>query len=117
MPTIRDLVAAIRQRDGIDAAIVLGRDGLLIDHQAEDTVDAEQIAAHVPSILQAADELGAGAAQGMLMSAVHEHEQGYTVMAAMSHEVVLLVLLRPHADLGGLLFDLRRHRANIAALV
>src|SRR5581483_12471103 len=31
MPSIRDLVAAIRQRDGVDAAIVLGRDGLLIE--------------------------------------------------------------------------------------
>ena len=28
MPSIRDLVAAIRQRDGVDAAIVLGRRAL-----------------------------------------------------------------------------------------
>lgn len=34
MATIRDLASAIRRRDGIDAAVVLGRDGLLIDHQA-----------------------------------------------------------------------------------
>ena len=33
MASIRDLVAALRQRDGVDAAIVLGRDGLLIDSQ------------------------------------------------------------------------------------
>ena len=33
MPSIRDLVAAIRQREGVDAAVVLGRDGLLIDGQ------------------------------------------------------------------------------------
>ena len=29
MPTIRDLVESIRQHAGVDAAIVLGRDGLL----------------------------------------------------------------------------------------
>ena len=40
MPTIRDLVAALRQRDGVEAAVVLGRDGLLIDSQTEPTVDA-----------------------------------------------------------------------------
>ncbi len=117
MATIRDLVAAIRQREGIDAAVVLGRDGLLIDHQADAGVDAEQIAAHVPSILQYTDELGAAAAQGALLTAIHEHEQGTTVMSAISHDVILLVLLRPTADLGALLFDLRRHRANIASLV
>jgi hypothetical protein len=31
--------------------------------------------------------------------------------------VVLLVIASPAADLGALLFDLRRHRANLAALV
>lgn len=117
MATIRDLVAAIRRRAGIDAAIVLGRDGLLIDHHAEAGVDAEQVAAHVPSILQYAEELGNAAQQGTLLTAVHEHERGAIVMAAMSAEVVLLVLLQPDADLGALLFDLRRHRANIASLV
>lgn len=48
MPTIRDLVGAIRQREGVEAAVVLGRDGLLIDSQTVDQVDAEHIAAHVP---------------------------------------------------------------------
>ena len=61
-------------------------------------------------------ELSAAAAQGRLLTAVHEHERGSAIIAAMSPEAVLLVLLRPHADLGALLFDLRRHRANIAAL-
>ena len=116
MPTIRDLVAAIRRRDGVDAAVVLGRDGLLIDHQATAGLDAESIAAHVPSILVHPDELGAAAAQGRLLTAVHEFERGSAVLAAMSPEAVLLVLVRPTADLGALLFDLRRHRANIAAL-
>lgn len=117
MATIRDLVAAIRQRPGIDAAVVLGRDGLLIDHHADQGVDAEQVAAHVPSILQYSDELGTAAGQGTLLTAVHEHDGGAVVMAAISPDVVLLVLLQPAADLGALLFDLRRHRANIASLV
>lgn len=117
MPTIRDLVAAIRQRDGVAAAVVLGRDGLLIDSQADAGTDAEQVAAHVPSILQHADELGAAAAQGELRTVVLEHVHGAAVISTMSAEVVLLVLATPSADLGALLFDLRRHRANIAALV
>ena len=34
MPSIRDLTVAIRQRPGIEAVVVLGRDGLLIDAQS-----------------------------------------------------------------------------------
>ena len=39
MPTIRELVAAIRQRDGVEAAIVLGRDGLLIEAQTRSALE------------------------------------------------------------------------------
>jgi len=51
MPSIRDLVAAIRQREGVDAAIVLGHDGLLIDSQLGPGLDAEDVAARIPGIL------------------------------------------------------------------
>lgn len=117
MPTIRDLVAAIRQRDGVEAAVVLGRDGLLIDSQADAAIDPEQIAAHVPSIVQYADELGHAGMRGALQTAVLEHERGVAVLSCLSADAILLVLVQPSANLGQLLYELRRHRANIAALV
>ncbi|HZK77500.1 MAG TPA: roadblock/LC7 domain-containing protein, partial [Gemmatimonadaceae bacterium] len=59
MPTIRDLTVAIRQRPGIEAVVVLGRDGLLIDSQSTIDLDAEGLAARVPGIVASADEIGA----------------------------------------------------------
>ena len=117
MPTIRDLVATLRRFDGVQAAAVLGRDGLLIDSDADAGIDNEQIAAHVPSILQFCDDLGGAAQIGALQTAVLEHSDATVVVAGMSNEVVLLVLVRPEANIGALLYDLRRHRAGLAALV
>jgi predicted regulator of Ras-like GTPase activity (Roadblock/LC7/MglB family) len=116
MATIRDLVAAIRQRDGVDAAVVLGRDGLLIDSQTVANVAPEDVAAHVPAI-NAADEFGAIAARGALTTAVLEHPHGLAIIAVLSADAVLLVLLQPHANVGQLLFELRRNREHIASLV
>ena len=117
MPTIRDLVGAIRQRDGVEAAVVLGRDGLLIDSQSVEHVNAEHIAAHIPSIVHFADEFGAAAQRGVLHTAILEHERGMAVICCLSADAVLLVLVQPSANLGQLLYELRRNRANIAALV
>lgn len=117
MPTISDLVGAIRTREGVEAAAILGRDGLLIDSQAGGQLDAEQIAAHVPSIVQFADEFGVAAGRGVLQTAIMEHERGMAVISCLSADAVLLVLVRPTANLGQLLYELRRNRANIAALV
>ncbi len=117
MPTIRDLVGAIRQRDGVEAAVVLGRDGLLIDSQAVPNLDPDHVAAHVPSIINAADDLGAIAGRGPLTTAVLEHPQGLVIVSPISPEAILLVLVHPTADVGRLLFELRRNREHIAALV
>ena len=117
MPTIRDLVAAIRQRDGVDAAVVLGRDGLLIDSQAVANLAPEEVAAHVPAIIAAADDCGAAAGRGAITTAVLEYPNGLAIISVLSPEAVLLVLLQPSANIGQLLFELRRNREHIATLV
>lgn len=117
MPTIRDLVAAIRDREGVQAAVVLGRDGLVIDGQGVAGMDTENVAAHVPPILLAAEELGFASQHGTLQTAVLEQERGYAVVSALSPDAVLLVLTDATVNLAQLLYELRRNRANIASLV
>jgi len=117
MPTIRELVAAIRHRDGVEAAIVLGRDGLLIDGQAVPNLDAEGLAAHVPSIITAADEFGVASQRGQLITGVFEYPRGLVVASVLSAEAILLVLVQADANVGQLLFELRRNREHMAALV
>ena len=117
MPTIRDLVGAIRQRDGVEAAILLGRDGLLIDGQAVPNLAPDDLAALVPSIVSAADELGASARRGALTTGVFEFRSGLAVASVLSDEAILLVLVQPDANVGQLLFELRRNREHMAALV
>ena len=117
MPTIRDLVAAIRQRDGVEAAIVLGRDGLLIDGQAVPNLDAEGAGRARPVHRHRRRRFGAVSQRGQLVTGVFEHPNGLVVVSVLSPEAVLLVLVQPQANVGQLLFELRRNREHIAALV
>jgi uncharacterized protein len=117
MPSIRDLIAAIRQREGVDAVIVSGRDGLVIDSSAGPGLDVDDLAARIPPIANAADELGAASSGGELVTAVLEHRGRMAVISVLSAETCLLVLVAPKSNIGQLLFELRRNRDQIAALV
>jgi predicted regulator of Ras-like GTPase activity (Roadblock/LC7/MglB family) len=117
MATIRDLVSTLRRRDGVEAAIVLGRDGLLIDGASTVTLDPEGLAAHVPPMVAAAIEMGHASSRGDFGLMVLEYGKGIAIVTSVSPDALLLVLLNPSANLAALLFDLRRHRAQIAALV
>ena len=117
MASIRDLVGAIRQREGVEAAVILGRDGLLIDSQAVPGVDAEDIAARIPAIIGPADELGNGAKRGPLLTAVLEFRDGLAIASVLSADAILLVLVKPEANIGQLLFDIRSARADLATVI
>lgn len=117
MASIRDLVAALRQREGVDAAILLGRDGLPIDSQVIAAVDPDALSARIPGVVQAAEELAAAAGRGQLLTMILEQRDGIAILSLLTADAILLVLVRPSANVGQLLYELRRNREHIAALV
>jgi uncharacterized protein len=125
-PTLKQLVEAIVQHDGVEAVLIIGRDGLLVDGRTGSAaVDLEALAAHLPRVLGAVSALGGAASQdgaaqagrGELLSTVMEFEQGLALAAVLSPDASLLVLMSRGANAGPLLYDLRRFRGRIASII
>ena len=117
MPTIRDVVDAFARRDGVEAVIILGSDGLPIASRTPEGIDPEALAALIPNVLRACDQLGSSASGGDLEMGVLEYGGGVAVVANLSADAKLLVLATPRANIGPLLYDLKRYRAEIAGLL
>ena len=117
MAGIRDLVAAIRQREGVEAAVVLGMDGLVIQGEGQPGFDLDVLAATVPGALGATVELARTARIGEMDSVVLQTSDGFIVVSVISADAMLLVVLRFDANIAQLLGELRRNRDSIAALV
>jgi predicted regulator of Ras-like GTPase activity (Roadblock/LC7/MglB family) len=117
VPTIRDVVEAFARRDGVEAVIILGSDGLSIDSRTPSGIDPEALAALIPNVLRACAQLGATANGGDLEMGVLEFRGRAAVVSNLSAEAKLLVLASPRANIGPLLFDLKRYRAEIAGLL
>ncbi|HEY8312312.1 MAG TPA: hypothetical protein VIG47_17220, partial [Gemmatimonadaceae bacterium] len=62
---------------------------------------------------QLSDSAGSGTCSMILL----EFERGYGVVLRLSDQVLLFVSASLEVDLPGLLFDLRRNRSSMAALV
>ena len=95
----------------------VGRDGLLIDGASDSALDPDGLAAHVPPMVAAAVDMGRASGRGSFALMVLEYGAGMGIVASLSADVLLLVLLRDGANLASLLYDLRRHRSQIAAIV
>lgn len=117
MPTIRDVVRALGRRDGVEAVIVLGRDGLPIDTQTADGQDAEGVAALVPSVVASCVRLGRAAERGDFGTGVVEYAGGIVVIASVTADALLAIVVGPGTNIGPMLYELQRHRDAIAALL
>jgi len=117
MATIRDVVEALSRSTGVDAVVVVGRDGLPIDSRVGNGVDTESVAALLPTAIKQMAQLGDAGGRGDFNTAVLEFGGGLAVVAVLHADALLIVLVQPATNVGALLFDLRRHRTAIAGLL
>lgn len=117
MPTIREFTSALRQRPGVSAVLVSGRDGLLIDGASDGTLDQPDLAARVPPFLDEAAQLGDAARLGSCSTCIVEFGDGYAILTTLGSESILTVLVSKSTDLGSLLFDIRSQRSLLESLV
>ncbi len=117
MASIRDVVEALGRRDGVEAVILLGNDGLPIASHVDNGVDSEVLSALVPNVIQATEQLGHHAGRGDMTTGVFEFASGLAIVSNLTADAKLLVMLRPRTNAGPLLYDLTRHRAEIAGLL
>jgi predicted regulator of Ras-like GTPase activity (Roadblock/LC7/MglB family) len=117
MATIREVVEALSRRTGVDAVVVVGRDGLPIDSRTANGVDAESVAALLPSVINGMAQLGQAAGRGDFGAGVLEFGAGLALVSVLHADALLVVLVQPSTNVGALLYDLRRHRSAIAGLL
>jgi uncharacterized protein len=117
MPSIRDVVQALSRRDGVDAVIVLGRDGLTIDATARDGLDTDGLAALIPSVIAACNRLGTASGRGDFATCVVEFGRGLLVLSILTSDSMLAIVVAPETNVGTLLFELQRYRPAIAGLL
>jgi Uncharacterized distant relative of homeotic protein bithoraxoid len=117
MQTIREFTTALRRRPGVEAVIVSGRDGLLIEGAVGDALDLQDLAARVPSFVTEAAGLGDASRLGDFVTGILEHDKGYAIISSIGNDALLTVLTSKSVELGSLLFDVRSQRSSIGSLV
>src|SRR5206468_1683025 len=106
MATIRDVVEALSRRTGVDAVVVVGRDGLPIDSRTANGVDAESVAALLPSVINGMAQLGQAGGRGDFGAGVLEFGAGLALVSVLHADALLAALEDRHAPLDAMLLDL-----------
>ncbi|HET7274791.1 MAG TPA: roadblock/LC7 domain-containing protein [Longimicrobiaceae bacterium] len=118
MSSLDEVLSSIQDHPGVDHVLMLGRDGLLIQHLGHaDALDTETTSAVVPEIARASEQLGHAGDMRGFSTAVLEFAGHVAIVVPVSDDLILAVLLRSDVGFAPLLRELRTGRERFAALL
>lgn len=117
MQPLRSVLAALADRPDATAAMVVSDDGLVVEASLPGGLDPDELAALAISAGRAIAALGAASQSGDPVQVVVDCTLGALVLQRLPSRATLLVLADANADLGALLYDLRRHAPALVSLL
>ena len=113
---LRAILESLLKVDGVTAALVVGRDGFVIESAtaAGEEVDSDVVGAIAASPLGSSDVMGGELHLGGLGSILIEFEKGPVAVTPAGADAVLAVVGNRLANLGRVRIEMRRVRSAVA---
>lgn len=117
MPPLHDVLTALAGRPDAAGALVASDEGLVIDAVLPPGLEAEAIAALAATAYRTMHGLATALHHGTPLQVVLDSTGGTVILCQLTTSNMLVVLAAQGAELGELLYDLRRHGPALAELV
>lgn len=117
MQPLRSVLDALADRPDVAGALVLSDEGLVVESSVGGGIDPEAVAALAATSMRQLTLLAESLRTGVAGQIVVDGSGGTYVLHRLGPRATLLVLASAEGDLGGLLYDLRRHAPALDPLV
>ncbi len=116
MASLKSQLADLLKVEGINAAVVVGRDGFVIEGLSDGTdLDIEAVGAVVSTGLGAAEMMGRELGVGTMSVGMVEYKTGIIEMSLLGREAVLAVVADTKANLGNVRYQVKKRMQEIEA--
>lgn len=102
---LNDLVAV----QGIEAVVIVGRDGFVIDGVTRSgTLDTDAVGAVISTGIGSSEVMGRELSVGDMTQAMFEYKDGMIVLALLGYDAILAVVADLNANLGNVRYQLKK---------
>jgi predicted regulator of Ras-like GTPase activity (Roadblock/LC7/MglB family) len=113
MATLKALLGELVKVEGIRSAVLVGRDGFVIEGVSHSNVDMDPIGAVISTGLGAAEVMGTELKVGDLVQGMLEFSDGIVFVSYLGSQAVLAIVADVRANLGHIRFLLRKRTPEI----
>lgn len=116
MANLKQLLTELASLDGVSAAVVVSRDGFVIESaSSKQGIDHDALGAVVSSTVGATESLGKGLGLGDLTNVMTEYSSGIVVVNALGEVGALAIVADVKANVGNIRYNAKKRASDIEA--
>ncbi|MEW6368160.1 MAG: roadblock/LC7 domain-containing protein [Acidobacteriota bacterium] len=109
MPSTREVLNSLVKVEGIASAVVVGRDGFVIDAAGGAGMDVEAVGAVISTGFGSSETMGQELKIGKMGQVMAEFDNGVLVSAALGQDAILAIVTSASANLGNVRYQVKKH--------
>lgn len=114
MANLREILSDLIKVDGVTSAVLVGRDGFVIDGVSRSaTLDTEAVGAVISTGIGSSEVMGAELGVGEMTQGLLEFKDGLIVMGLIGREAIVALVADIGANLGNVRYQLKKRVADL----
>jgi len=114
MPSVKNLLSDMLRVEGINAAVVVGRDGFVIEGMTSGgRLDIEAVGAVISTGVGSSEVMGESLKVGEMTQAMVEYKDGVIVTSLLGRAAVLAVVADARCNLGNVRYQMKQRAPEI----
>lgn len=112
---LKPLLEEFLKIEGVSAAVVVGRDGFVIESAVSGKVDIEALGAMASTGLGTSEAMGSTLGKGELSQMLVECEKGPVLLSPLSADELIALVADTTANIGRIRYELKKNKERIIA--
>ena len=112
---LKPLLEEFLKLEGVSAAVVVGRDGFVIESAVSGKVDIEALGAMASTGLGTSEAMGKTLGKGELSQMLVELEKGPIILSPLSVDELIAIVADTTANIGRIRYELKKNKERLIA--
>jgi uncharacterized protein len=112
---LKPLLEEFLKLEGVTAAVVIGRDGFVIESAVSGKADLEALGAMASTSLGTSEVMGTILEKGDLYQIVVELQKGPILVSPLSADELIAIVAESSTNIGRIRYDLKKNRERLIA--
>ncbi|HPC54720.1 MAG TPA: roadblock/LC7 domain-containing protein [Methanolinea sp.] len=112
---LKQILGEFLKIEGVSAAVVVGRDGFVIESAVSGKMDIDALGAMASTGLGTSEAMGKELGKGELRQMLVELDQGPIIMSPLSPDELIAIVAGNEANVGRIRYELKKNKDRLVA--